>query len=151
MQDPIGWWQFLLAGLGGGIVMAMVGMMVTAMMGLGLFAMPQSMGEIIVGPDTAEVGAGKVVMIGMMLHMMMSIVFGLVYGVIYNFWTHEIWATGIIYGLVLWIVNFYIVGAMLPAAKAMARKTPVMLGAMTHAAFGATAAAIVWAFAGAGR
>lgn len=134
------------AGLIGGIAMAMVTMMVTAMMGMGAFAMPQMIGGLLLGPGAAMSGGAGVVMIGLMLHMMFSIVFGLIYAAIVNSATHEFWVTGIVFGIVLWLFNFYVVGLFLPGARAM-QSEPLWLAVMNHMVFGLVTAWVAKALA----
>jgi len=73
---------------------------------------------------------------------MLSIAFGLVFAFVVNTWTHEIWTTGIVLALALWLFNFYGIGAILPGAHAMAQHEPLLLAVMTHLVFG-----VVMAFA----
>ncbi|MGC8484194.1 MAG: hypothetical protein ACP5O6_00970 [Candidatus Baltobacteraceae bacterium] len=128
------------AGLLGGIAMALVAMMATAALGMGLFAAPTMIGGIALGPEAVMRGGAEIIMVGLALHMMLSIMFGLVYAFFVNTWTHEIWATGIVLALALWVFNFYGVGAILPGAHLMAQKEPLFLAVMTHVVFGAVMA-----------
>ena len=128
------------AGLLGGIVMALVAMMATAAMGMGLFAAPTMIAGILLGPAAAMAGGVGVIMTGLALHMMLSVVFGLVFAFVVNTWTHEIWITAVVLAIALWLFNYHIVGAILPGARAMAEHEPVWLAAMTHLVFGAAMA-----------
>ncbi|HVA26908.1 MAG TPA: hypothetical protein VNF68_01945 [Candidatus Baltobacteraceae bacterium] len=129
-----------IAGLLGGIAMALVAMMATAALGMGLFAAPIMIGGIALGPAAVMGGGVEIIIVGLALHMMLSIVFGLFYALVVNAWTHEIWTTGIVLALALWIFNFYGVGAILPGAHLMAQNEPLLLAVMTHLVFGAVMA-----------
>lgn len=135
VQD-ISYGKSALAGLVGGLVMAAMAMMLTALLGMGLFAMPKMIGGLIFGAQAAMSGGAMLIAVGLMLHMMLSAMFGLLYGVIVNAVTHEFWITGLAFGMALWIVNFYLVGLVLPGARMMAQSEPVWLAVMTHAVFG---------------
>ena len=128
-----------IAGLLGGIVMALLAMMATAGMGMGLFAAPTLIAGILLGP-AAMAGGVSVIMAGLALHMMLSAVFGLVFAFVVNMWTHEIWITAIVLAIALWLFNYHIVAAILPGARAMAEHEPAWLAVMTHLVFGAAMA-----------
>ena len=125
-----------LAGLAGGIVMAIVAMMITGGMGMGLFAMPAMIAGLVLGTAAAMSGGAMVVIVGLMLHMMLSAMFGVVFVTLVNYATHEFVWTGLIFGLALWVFNFYVIGAFIPAAHMMAQQEPAWLAIMTHAVFG---------------
>ncbi|GAC1458124.1 MAG: hypothetical protein PVSMB1_07970 [Gemmatimonadaceae bacterium] len=125
-----------IAGVIGGIVMAMVAMMVTATLGMGLWAMPAMIAGLILGPQAAMSGGLGVIGTGLALHMMLSAIFGVVLGIVVNKATHEFVFTGAAVGLALWIVNFYLVGALWQPATLMAQHEPAWLAAMTHLVFG---------------
>lgn len=136
-----------LAGLIGGIAMAMVGMIASLAMGAGLWAMPSMIAGIVLGPQAAMAGGAGVVLIGFMLHMMLSVIYGLIYAAVVNGLTHEFWATGFIGGLLLWLVNFYVIGLVLPGAQAMAHQEPAWLAVVTHLVFGGVSAWVAQAAA----
>lgn len=126
----------ILAGLIGGIVMAMVTMVVTYMLGMGMFAMPNMIAGLILGQSTAMAGGITVFLVGLMIHMMLSALFGLIYAIIANLVSHEFIWTGLIWGLVLWLINFYAIGSVWPAAHMMAVNEPTWLAIVSHASFG---------------
>lgn len=125
-------------GLVAGIVMALVTMMITALMGMGLWALPAMIAALLLGsPATMGVTAG-VIMIGLVIHMVLSMMFGVVYAAIVNFFSHEFLLTGTLFGLLLWIVNFYVIGLFVPGARMMAQNEPIWLAIMSHLIFGVT-------------
>ncbi len=134
-----------IAGLIGGITMAMVTMMLTGMMGMGIWAMPKMIGGLALGPQAVMTGGVAVIVAGLMIHMMLSVMFGLVYAMIVNVVTRELWLTGLTLGIALWLVNFYAVGAVWPAA-AMMQKEPLALAALSHLVFGTVTALVASRF-----
>ncbi len=137
----------LVAGLIGGIAMAMVVMLVSAVMGMGFWAMPQMISGLVLGSQAAMAGGATAILVGLVVHMMLSAVYGLIYAWIVNAVTHEFWLTGIAFGIVLWVVNFYGFGSFWPAA-AMMQKEPLMLAIVSHAIFGLVTAGVAVGFAG---
>jgi len=132
----VGYGRGAIAGLIGGIVMAMLTMMVTAGMGMGALALPKMIAGMFLGSDAAMAGGAGVIIFGLGAHMMLSILFGLVYAGIVNGLTHEFWVTGIAFGIAVWVVNFYAIGAVWPGAHMMAANERVWLAAMSHIIFG---------------
>ena len=143
----IGYPRAALAGLIGGVAMAMVAMMITGLLGMGALAVPKMIGGLVLGPEAVMNGGVGIVMLGLAVHMMLSVVFGLVYGFIVNSLTHEFWMTGLGFGIVLWIVNFYVVGLFLSGARMMAQTEPLWLAVMNHMVFGLVAAWVATVFA----
>lgn len=125
----------ILAGLIGGIVMAMVTMVITQMLGMGMFAMPNMIAGLILG-QSAMAGGLMVFLVGMMIHMMLSAMFGLIYAIVANRISHEFIWTGLIWGLILWPVNFYVIGSVWPPAHMMAQNEPTWLAIVSHGIFG---------------
>ncbi|MFN2527306.1 MAG: hypothetical protein ABR584_01145 [Candidatus Baltobacteraceae bacterium] len=125
-------------GLVAGIVMALVTMMVTALMGMGLWAMPSMIAALVLGPSVMMGATAGAIMIGLAIHMLLSMLFGVVYAAIVNFLSHEFVVTAMAFGLLLWIVNFYAAGLFLPGAQTMAQHEPVWLAITSHLVFGMT-------------
>ncbi len=137
-QGSLGIGYAALAGLVAGLVMAMIAMIATLTMGMGAMAMPDMIGGLILGPGVSMTGGALVTFVGLLLHMMLSALFGVLYAVIVKHVTHEFLFTAIAYGLALWIVNFYVVGNILPNAGAFAQHDPLFLAVLTHLAYGVT-------------
>lgn len=125
-------------GLVAGIVMALVTMMITALMGMGLWALPAMIAALLLGPPATMGVTAGVIMIGLVIHMVLSMMFGVVYAAIVNFFSHEFLLTGTLFGLLLWIVNFYVIGLFVPGARMMAQNEPIWLAIMSHLIFGVT-------------
>jgi uncharacterized membrane protein YagU involved in acid resistance len=139
--DRLTYVQGGIAGLAGGIAMAMAAMMFTAFLGMGLWAMPQMIAGLAVG-QAATAGGPGIIMLGLMIHMMLSVMFGVIYAVIVKAATRELWFTGLGYGIALWVVNLHLLARFLPAARVMAQNEPLWLAAMTHMIFGLVTAGI---------
>lgn len=129
-------------GLVAGIVMAMATMMITAIVGMGLWALPTMIAALLLGPS-AVMGAGAIViMIGLITHMVLSMMFGVIYAAIVNLLTHEFIVTALVFGLLLWIINFYAVGSVVAGARMMAQHEPTWLAIVSHLVFGITLGAL---------
>lgn len=129
-----------LFGLIAGIVMAMVAMMATAILGMGLWAMPAMIAGLILGPSATMDVTPVVIIVGLMIHMALSMMFGIVYAAVVNTVTRERVLTGLGLGLLLWVFNFYVLGLFIPGARMMADHEPLALAVMTHLIFGGTLA-----------
>lgn len=129
-------------GLVAGIVMAIVTMMITAVMGMGLWAMPAIIAGLILGPSAVMNVTFGVIMIGLIIHMALSMMFGVAYALIVNSATHEFVGTGVAFGIVLWLFNFYVIGLVLPGARMMAQHEPIWLAVISHLIFGFTLGAL---------
>lgn len=138
MTVQMGYGKAAAWGLVAGIVMALVTMMITALMGMGLWAMPAMIAALVLGPSAMMGVTAGVIMIGLAIHMVLSMMFGFVYATIVNFFSHESIVTGTLFGLLLWIVNFYVVGLFIPGAQMMAQHEPIWLAIMSHLVFGVT-------------
>ncbi|WP_258045731.1 hypothetical protein [Mesorhizobium sp. NBSH29] len=88
------------------------------LMGIGAFFMPLRMiGAIVIGPAALDPGyslltAGSV---GVIVHMVLSIVYGMIFGAIAASTLRGQMAhvgLGSLFGLVLWLVNFYVIAPM---------------------------------------
>lgn len=107
-------------GVIGGIVaaigMMMAEMILAAAMGMDAFMPPRMIGGIVLGKSAMDPGTPLMMaaLAGILVHMILS----MVYGVIFAWLTVNIHALqttttvivgGLIYGLVLWVVNFYVI------------------------------------------
>ena len=123
--------------------MAIAAMMATAAMGMGLFAPPAMIGGIILGPEAAIAQTPGVIMAGLVLHMGVSMIFGAIFVLIAPAIQASYLLLGAVYGLILWIVNFYGLSYISAGARAMVTHEPVMLAIVTHLIFGLVLAALV--------
>ncbi len=136
MKPHVRYLEGAMYGVIAGLVMAMVAMMATAALGMGLWAMPAMIGALLLGPAAAMSPGAGVILLGLMLHMMLSAMFGLVYAFVVNNVTRETLTTGIAFGIVLDLVNLYLIPIVLPTARILAGHEPAWLAAMTHLIFG---------------
>ncbi len=132
-----------LAGLAAGIVMALVAMMATAVMGMGLFAAPAMIAGIVLGPEVAMSPGPGVIVTGLVLHMLLSMMFGVLFAVLVARVRASTVGLGLFYGIALWIINFYVLSFVSAGARAMAGHEPVALAIGTHLIFGLVLGTIV--------
>lgn len=130
------WLAGALAGLIGGIVMAMFAMTVTAIMGQGVWMPLRLIAASILGVD-ALVGGVGVLMAGLIMHMMASVIFGLIFAAIVGAAGPAMaFGAGIVYGIVIWAGMTYI---GLPIADPTMQARVVMMGGpwfVEHLIFG---------------
>lgn len=127
-----------IAGIVGGLAIAGVGMTLCAVRGTGFWALPNGIAGIAVGPEAGAVrDFGVVTLEGVALHMVLSAVFGVMTLYAARNITREFIGTGIGLGLLLWVVNYYAIGMVIPGAHALAELNPIWMGGGLHALFGA--------------
>jgi hypothetical protein len=141
--------QGLIAGLCGGVAMAL------AMAALGLavkqspWHMPKRLASIVLGPRAKDGGAG-VIAFGLAIHTVLSAGFGVLFAIVADRLTHEFWMTGLAYALTLWVINFW--GAQItPGGREMMEAKWAWLSPLAHMAYGGVMAAIAVTFAAAAR
>lgn len=131
------WLAGIVAGLIGGVGMAMVAMMAMPMMGQN-FLMPVKLMAGTFEGEGAVDGGGGTVMVGMMIHMMTSAILGLVFALIIaalgwsGFWPLVI--GGIVYALIVWVMTEF--GVLPLVDKVMRERMSPALFAMTHVVYG---------------
>ena len=125
-----------IAGIAGGLVIAAVGMVLDAALGVGFWALPNAIGGIVLGPG-ASTGPGLATLAGVVLHMVLSIGFGVATLFAIRTLTREHLATAVALGLGLWLVNYYVLGQLSAGAHAVATLNPIWMAGMLHALFGA--------------
>jgi hypothetical protein len=135
----VGYGKAAIWGLLAGIAMAIATMMITAAVGMGFWTMLLLIAGIVLGPSAMMGGVSLgVLLIGAIIHMALSMMFGVIYAAIVNSVTREIMLTAVVFGLALWIVNFYVLGLVLPGARMMAQHEPTWLAILSHLVFGLT-------------
>jgi len=106
-----------LAGLVGGVMMAIVGAILALAIGDDLWKAPKLIATFVVSPDSVAAPgflAGPVI-IGSVIHLALSVLFGLGFGIL----TTRIWKMplaygapmvfGFVYGLAIWLIAYFIV------------------------------------------
>ena len=113
-----GWWikHGLIGGIVAGISMMIVEMIIAALMGMDAFMPPRMIAGIALGksamdPSTPLMTAA---LSGMLLHIVLSIVYGVIFAlVVANIRAVQapaaVIVAGAVYGLLLWLINFYII------------------------------------------
>lgn len=114
-----------LAGFIGGIVMAIVAMIVTASMGAGMLMPLKAMAALLLGVDALVGGAGAII-VGMMIHFATAIILGLIFAaIIGDARPGAAFGLGLIYGFGVWIVMTFLI---LPAANPTMSARVAMMG-----------------------
>lgn len=127
-----------IAGIAGGFVIAAVGMILDAALGIGFWALPNAIGGIVLGPTAGASSAfGPVTLAGVVIHMMLSVGFGVATLFAIRKVTREHVATAVAMGLGLWLVNYYVLGQLSAGAHAVATLNPIWMAGALHALFGA--------------
>lgn len=139
--------QGLIAGLCGGVAMAL------AMAALGVavqqspWHMPKRLASIVLGPRAKD-GGPAVIALGLAMHALFSAGFGVLFAIVADRLTHEFWMTGLAYALTLWVINFW--GAQItPGGREMMEAKWAWLSPLAHMMYGGVMAAIAVVFASA--
>ena len=113
-----------LAGLAGGVAMAVVAALISAWMGQDIWHESKRIAAIVLGP-AALVGSGfelGPVLVGTLIHLFVSALLGAIFGIVTRRWLHltSDFGTpvlaGLIYGLLIWMVAYFIVLPLLNPA-----------------------------------
>lgn len=133
-----------LAGVAGGVTIAGIGMVYRAATGQGFWSLPNSIGGIALGAPAAATRAfGLVTLTGVALHMVLSAVYGIAIVGLEPVLGIGFVATGIVVGMLVWVVNHYGVGAVHAGSKAHAGLNPIWLAFSLHALYGMVAGLVV--------
>ena len=139
--------QGAVAGLCGGVAMALAMMALSAGVRQSVWSMPQRLAGIILGPGVKERGAVPIAL-GLAMHAVFSIGFGVLFALVVNRLTHEFWMTGLAYGLTLWVFNYWF-AQLTPGGRSMTELKTSWLSPIAHAVYGGVMAAIAIAYAAA--
>jgi len=106
-----------LAGLAGGLAMAVVAALLSASMGQDIWHEPKRIAVIVYGP-AALAGSGfdpGPVLVGSLMHLLVSALLGALFGIVTRRWLHltsdfgtPVMA-GLVYGLLIWLVAYFVV------------------------------------------
>lgn len=144
MLTGIRWGAAAWAGIVAGLVfMIMEMLMVWMFMGQSPWGPPRMIAAIAMGkevlPPPATFSFG-IVMVGTLVHMALAVLYGLVLGpIVHRMGTGAALATGAVFGLVLYVVNFYLVAPMMFPWFTEARN---WIQITVHLTFGLVAAAV---------
>lgn len=127
-----------LAGAIGGAAIAGLGMIYSAAVGGGLWSLPNSIGGIVLGPEAGDTRSlGLVTLVGIVFHMALSALYGVAIVYLAQHDSLGYIITGIAVGILIWLSNHLVVGAVLPGAKKHAKFNPLWLAISLHALYGA--------------
>lgn len=150
MHDRLNAKAAITAGIVAGIVFMLLEMaLVMLVQGQSPWGPPRMMGAIVMGKDVLPPPASfdaTIMAVGTMVHMVLSIVLAFILGWIISHWRMSLMTAiiaGIVFGLIVYLVDFYIMTAMFPWF-AMARG-PINIFA--HAVFGLVAGWVYHAMA----
>jgi len=105
-----------LAGLAGGVAMAVVAALLSASMGQDIWHEPKRIAVIVYGPAALAApgfDAGPV-LVGTLIHLLVSALLGAIFGIVTRRWLHltsdfgtPVMA-GLVYGLLIWMVAYFV-------------------------------------------
>jgi uncharacterized membrane protein YagU involved in acid resistance len=113
-----GWWikHGIIGGIIGGIAMMMVEMIIAALMGMDAFMPPRMIAGIVLGPSAMQPATPLMTALGvtMVVHLMLSIIYGLIFAWLVSRIagvrsTAAVIVSASFYGLLLWLINFYVI------------------------------------------
>lgn len=137
--------QGIIAGLCGGVAMALAMMALSRAVGQSPLHMPKRLASVLLGPSAKDGGAG-VIALGFAMHIALSAGFGALFAIVADRLTHEFWMTGLAYALTLWLINYW--GAQItPGGREMSQAKWAWLSPLAHIVYGGVMAAIAVSFA----
>jgi hypothetical protein len=105
-----------LAGLAGGLAMALVGALMSVAQGQDIWREAKAIASVVLGPH-AVVQAGFAalpVLIGTLIHLITAMLLGAIFGIVSRRWLHlpsdfgMPVVTGLVYGLLVWLVAYFV-------------------------------------------
>jgi hypothetical protein len=139
--------QGIVAGLCGGLAMAITMAALSMSVGQGPWQLPKRLAGIIVGPQAKHGGTGTIVF-GLAIHMALSAGFGALFSIIVDNLTHEFWMTAVAYALTLWVINYW-ASQITPGGRELTELKTSWLSPVAHIVYGGVMAAIALSFAAA--
>jgi hypothetical protein len=139
--------QGIVAGLCGGLAMAITMAALSMSVGQGPWQLPKRLAGIIVGPQ-AKHGAAGTIVFGLAIHMALSAGFGALFSIIVDNLTHEFWMTAVAYALTLWVINYW-ASQITPGGRELTELKTSWLSPVAHIVYGGVMAAIALSFAAA--
>lgn len=140
--------QGVVAGLAGGVAMALAMAALSLGVRQGPWVLPIRLASLVLGPRAKD-GGVPVILLGLLMHLAASAGFGALFAIVADRLTHEFWLTGSAYALTLWLFNYW--GAQLtPGGRAMHEMKTAWLSPLAHIAYGGAMAAVAVTFAAIG-
>lgn len=138
-----------LAGIVGGIVIAGVGMIYSAVSGGGFWSLPNSIGGIVMGVGAGDTRSfGAITLVGVCFHMVLSAVYGVVTVLLSRQFDIGYVYAGIIVGIFFWLVNHFLIGRVTEGARKHVDFNPVWLAFLLHVLYGAATGLAAISFLG---
>ncbi|MCV7257113.1 hypothetical protein [Mycobacterium shimoidei] len=138
-----GYFAGAISGVVGGLSIAALGMAYGGATGRGLWALPNSIGGLILGPSRGGAKSfGVPTLVGAALHIVFSALFGVIIVVLAQGVTHAYVATGVAAGVALWLINYVGIGAIHAGSREVAKLNPVPIALGLHILFGSITSVI---------
>jgi len=141
--------QGAIAGLCGGIAMAIAMGILSAAVGQSIWHMPKRLAGVILGSQENDRGGTAHVVLGLAMHAVLSVAFGVLFAIVVNRLTHEFWMTGLAYGMTLWVINYW-TAQLTPGGRSMNELRTSWLSPLAHIVYGGVMAAVGLAYAAGG-
>ncbi len=144
--ERVAWRAAIVAGLIAGVIFLMMEMILLVVVGESPWGPPRMMAAMVMGeavlppPATFDV---TIMMVAMVVHLMLSIALAVAFAWALSLWRLSVGAAlalGAVFGLLIYLVNFYPVAAILFPWFAMARN---WITISSHVVFGAV---LAWAY-----
>lgn len=127
-----------IAGIIGGMTIAAVGMIYRAAIGGGFLSLPNGIGGVVLGGDRGATAAfGIPTFTGVGLHMILSAIYGVLIVELAPRLGLSLVGFGTLFGVLVWLFNYYVVGAFHEGSRRLAQLNPVWMALFLHALFGA--------------
>ena len=138
-----------LAGIAGGVAIAGVGMIYSAVTGGGLWSLPNSIGGILMGAEVGNTRSfGIVTLVGVGFHMVLSAVYGIATVYLAGLLDVGFVFSGIAVGIFFWLFNHFLIGSASEGARRHAQFNPVWLAFLLHVLYGAATGLVAIALIG---
>jgi hypothetical protein len=113
-----------IAGVAGGVAMAVVAALLSASMGQDIWHEPKRIAVIVYGPAALAASGFDLgpVLVGTLIHLLVSAVLGAIFGIVTRRWLHLTsdfgtpMMAGLVYGLLIWLVAYFAVLPLLNPA-----------------------------------
>jgi hypothetical protein len=137
------------AGIVGGVTIAGVGMLYSAITGGGFWSLPNSIGGIVMGAEAGSTRSFSVVtLVGIVFHMVLSAVYGIATVYLARRLDVGFVFTGIAVGLFFWLFNHFLLGSASEGARKHVEFNPVWLAFLLHVMYGAVTGLVAVAVIG---
>jgi hypothetical protein len=135
-----------LAGIVGGVTIAGIGMVYSAITGRGFWTLPNSIGGIVLGASAGDTRSfGVVTLVGVGVHMVLSAAYGIATVYLARKLNIEFVYAGVAVGIFFWLFNHFLLGSTTAGARKHVHFNPTWLAFGLHALYGAvTGLVAIW-------